>query len=230
LKHWYYQAKFDLLRWHLLRTPTGGGPRTIADLGCGLGVFLTLLERSGIAPASHLQGVDPAQGQGSTAIDGGAPISPSWPENQLYHWVLLMDVLEHVEDDVGLLVEARDHCRTGGCLFVTVPAFQWMFAEHDRCLGHKRRYTLGSLRMLAARAGGLTIEALHYYFGLLLPFAFVKRRLGGICAGRKESDLRPLRPCLNSLFRLVMSFEHLWGHANRLGGLTAVMVCRKRSD
>ena len=55
--------------------------------------------------------------------------------------ILLMDVLEHVDDDVGLLRAYAEPARPGTRFIVSVPAFSWLWSAHDEFLEHRRRYT-----------------------------------------------------------------------------------------
>jgi hypothetical protein len=69
--------------------------------------------------------------------------------------VLLMDVLEHIEDDRGVLA---DICRrplvdAETRVLITVPAYQSLFCSHDRFLGHYRRYSPAQLRATVSAAG-----------------------------------------------------------------------------
>ena len=59
--------------------------------------------------------------------------------------ILYIDVLEHIENDVGELKHAAAHLMPGGALVVLCPAFQTLFSELDHALGHFRRYTKHSL-------------------------------------------------------------------------------------
>jgi hypothetical protein len=56
--------------------------------------------------------------------------------------ILLMDVPEHVDDDVGLMRSALVGAAEHAYMLITVPAFQKLFSAHDIFLEHKRRYTL----------------------------------------------------------------------------------------
>ena len=60
--------------------------------------------------------------------------------------ILYIDVLEHIENDVGELQRAARHLAPGGVLVVLCPAFQVLFSEMDHALGHFRRYTKPRLR------------------------------------------------------------------------------------
>ena len=59
--------------------------------------------------------------------------------------ILYIDVLEHIENDVGELEHAAKHLAPGGTLVVLCPAFQMLFSEMDHALGHFRRYTKRTL-------------------------------------------------------------------------------------
>jgi len=84
--------------------------------------------------------------------------------------VLLMDVIEHVPDDVAFL---GDICRRplvgdGTWFLMTVPSFQSLFSSHDRFLGHYRRYTVRSFRQVF-KASRLQSKEEGYFFSTLLP-------------------------------------------------------------
>jgi hypothetical protein len=84
--------------------------------------------------------------------------------------VLLMDVIEHVSDDVAFL---RDVCGRAAVdrstsVLITVPAYPRLFGAHDRFLGHYRRYSRRSLNALLGEAGLASNHAGHL-FATLLP-------------------------------------------------------------
>lgn len=59
--------------------------------------------------------------------------------------ILYIDVLEHIDDDRAEVARAADLLAPGGTLIVLSPAFQQLFSEFDRSVGHHRRYTRASL-------------------------------------------------------------------------------------
>lgn len=85
--------------------------------------------------------------------------------------VLLLDVIEHVPDDVALLKEIQDikGVNEMTVFFITVPAFQKLFCQHDNFLGHYRRYTNESLESSIKKAGLNKINVGYFFFSLLLP-------------------------------------------------------------
>jgi SAM-dependent methyltransferase len=68
-----------------------------------------------------------------------------------------INVLEHFEDDAGLLALLARSVVPGGTIVLWVPAFQSLYGEFDRSVGHFRRYTPATLRDAAVRAG-LAVE------------------------------------------------------------------------
>lgn len=72
-----------------------------------------------------------------------------------------LNVLEHIEDDDGVLRRMKAILAPGGVIVLMVPAFPSLYGAIDRNLGHLRRYTLRSLRELA-RAAGLRVKKAHY--------------------------------------------------------------------
>jgi hypothetical protein len=87
----------------------------------------------------------------------GAPL----PKDH-YDTALLINVLEHLQDDRAAVRKARSELRMDGTLVIFVPAFELLMSGLDRKLGHYRRYSTGNLRTLLENAG-FTVTALRYY-------------------------------------------------------------------
>jgi SAM-dependent methyltransferase len=80
--------------------------------------------------------------------------------------VVLMDVLEHVEDEGVLLRCVRRKLRPNGIALVTVPAFHGLFSAHDIHLKHFRRYQMRQLRDVLQLHGFEVAESFHFYASL----------------------------------------------------------------
>ncbi len=72
---------------------------------------------------------------------------------------LLVNVLEHIDDDLRALEQLRTTLRPGGHLLVFVPAFDGLYSDYDRMIGHRRRYRRSHLVMLADRAGFEVVDS-----------------------------------------------------------------------
>jgi trans-aconitate methyltransferase len=102
-------------------------------------------------------------------------ISPSCDKIDL---ILLLDVIEHVEDEVALLSSLRTlpgfHSET--VVAVTVPAYQSLFCSHDEWLEHHRRYSVKMLKKRLQQAGFTSVKSGYFFFSLLLPRIFQKSK------------------------------------------------------
>jgi len=102
--------------------------------------------------------------------------------------ILLLDVLEHIEDDTGFLNLIRQKLARHGKLLVTVPAFQALWSSEDEEAGHYRRYTLKQFTEAAEEAGFRVCYA-NYFFGfLVLPILFVRVGLEKIGLLKRNED------------------------------------------
>ncbi len=93
----------------------------------------------------------------------------------------MFDVLEHVEDDVGFLREVAEVLVPGGRLYLTLPAYQFLFSSEDKFAGHFRRYTVSAARRVLETAGFEVDYATYIFAWLPLPvllFRTIPSRLG----------------------------------------------------
>lgn len=216
--HWYYQSKARMLASHL-----DGPVRHVLDVGAGLGWFSRWMLEEGLADAATC--VDPGYEEDWDEEVNGRPLRFRRRVGESdADLVLMMDVLEHVDDDSGLVAEYARVVAPGTPIFVTVPAFQFMWSAHDDYLDHRRRYTVPRLRAALA-AGGARPERSHYYFASIFPAAFAVRMMRRSAAAER-SDMRPASALANGVLRAVCGLERAWMRINGIGGLTAVAFGR----
>ena len=92
-----------------------------------------------------------------------------------YGFLILFDVIEHIDEPKPFLEAALYHLKPGGHVFVNVPACQRLYSRYDIAAGHFRRYDKPLLRR-QLEAAGLAVRSMHYWGGFLLP-ALVARKL-----------------------------------------------------
>jgi SAM-dependent methyltransferase len=78
---------------------------------------------------------------------------------QHYDSIVLINVLEHIDDDGSSLRLLSGALRPGGRLVLWVPAFTQLYSEFDRSVGHYRRYRLRDLNAMVAEAGLSVVDA-----------------------------------------------------------------------
>jgi SAM-dependent methyltransferase len=120
--------------------------------------------------------------------------------------VYSLNVLEHIQDDEAALRGLHRATRPGGRLLVYVPAFEVLFSEMDRRVGHVRRYRRGSLVALA-RAAGFRVTRCEYVDSLGFVAALAYRavgasgRLGRASVGAYDRLVFPLSRALDRATR-----------------------------
>ena len=82
------------------------------------------------------------------------------PADERFDTILYIDVLEHIDDDLGELVRSATHLRPGGHLIVLAPAHQALYSPFDKAIGHFRRYNKESL-LAAAPSVLQSVEAFY---------------------------------------------------------------------
>jgi len=90
--------------------------------------------------------------------DGGTEIAAGMPP---FDSAVLVNVLEHIKDDDGALLDLAAALKPGGRLILWVPAFQFLYSDWDRQVGHYRRYRKGELGVKLAKAG-LDLTEIRY--------------------------------------------------------------------
>jgi len=94
-----------------------------------------------------------------------------------YDLIFSSNVLEHIENDSEVLLNLKSHLAPNGVLVTYVPAFPILFSDHDRAVGHFRRYTKKSL-MLKLLHAGFEIDRLRYVDSIGFPASLLVRIFG----------------------------------------------------
>ena len=201
---------------------------TVLDLGCGTGSMLTALAREGYR-AVGMDALHPRSQPGGGVAKGSRVILGDVTHPPIagsrFDAVLLLDVLEHVDDD-AVLSEVRRVLRPGGVLLLTVPAMPWLWSYRDTAAGHLRRYAYAHLRRVLA-ASGLRVRRIRYFNTVLLPLAMATRLLGRRTPRLRDAEERP-GTFTNRILSLVLRAEvRLSGWLALPWGTSLVAVCQK---
>jgi len=222
--HWYYRCKAAAML-KLVGCVKG---KSILDIGAGSGYFSKYLLN--VSDARDAWCVDTCYENDADKTELGKPIRfRREVSSSLSEVVLLMDVLEHVEDDVGLLAQYVEITPKGSRFLISVPAFQYLWSGHDVFLGHKRRYTLNEIEEVA-RSAGLRVIKGAYFFAGIFPIAVAFRLVKALrnkADSSVQSDLRKHHTFTNAILNIISMIELRFITYNRIGGLTAFCIAEK---
>jgi SAM-dependent methyltransferase len=231
-EHFWFRARTEILL-HLLDKRLKPN-QTVLDVGCGTGLLLSQLPQN-----LHLQGLDinehalsfarkRLEDSGHLSVDlrlGSLPNKLNF-RSESADFILLTDVLEHIENDGTTLQALHGLLKPTGQLLLTVPAFDFLWSKHDEEHHHFRRYRREQLRQLLLSAG-FTIEKLSYYNFRLFPIVLLVRFLKKMVR-RDGDDMALPSKAVNKLLCTIFSAEkkHL-EKANYPFGVSLLAIVRK---
>jgi len=226
--HWWFVGKRMILRALLCDLATGS---RILDLGCGTGGILRdRMDRSvcvGVDRSSLALQICARRGFSTLAR---ADLTRLPFREGSFDVLLLMDVIEHLDDDVEFLRAASQLVEEGAQVVVAVPAFSLLWSQHDETFEHRRRYTASQLEAVI-RAAGLKPERTTYTNSLLFPVAAVWRILSyrlGIGRFAPKHDFWPIPAWLNLLLLQFYRVEAwLLERRDLPVGLSVVCIARR---
>ncbi len=128
------------------------------DFGAGIGTFSDAL--LGHAPRTTSVEIDPVHREILIAKGFEVASLEEIPDNSV-DYVYSLNVIEHIQDDVGLLRNISKIVRPGGRIFIYVPALKALWSSMDDLVGHVRRYDKPML-VRALQAAGLHVLQSRY--------------------------------------------------------------------
>ena len=226
--HWWFIARRRILETLIRRVARPGPEAKILEVGCGTGHNLAMLGRFGSVDASEL---DPSaralssKRLGKTVEEARLPDLGMFQRNA-YDLVALLDVLEHVPDDVASLRAIHRRLKPGGALLLTVPSAPWMWSAHDVAHHHFRRYSKAHLSRVI-RDAGFEVQLLSHFNTLLYPPIALARIVGKLTRSKSADDKLP-GSLVNRLLERVFGLEAgLIGRLPMPVGVSLVAVLRR---
>ena len=227
--HWWFVGRRRIIKQILSSLELSSRPR-ILDVGCGTGGTLSLLAEFG-----NVTGVEMEESAISRALarqvgeirKGGLPDNLPF-STESFDVITLLDVLEHIDDDHSSLGALRALLAPGGYIILTVPAFPFLWSQHDIDNHHKRRYLASTLTNVIERAG-LNIEHLTYYNMWFFPLAAAMRFMKKFIPSKEiGSDLLLPGKFINRMFQSIFGSErHFVTWASMPFGLSLVAIARR---
>lgn len=231
-KHWWHRARRAILQRVMNYYVFSGSPgKYILDVGSGTGANYEFLSQFG-----NVVGLEPSQQalkfcheRGfKNVIRGDITTCPLSVAEKTYDCITLFDVLEHIKDEDAALACLSKVIKQGGHLFITVPAFSFLWSPFDEFSHHQRRYTVNILKERIGQHG-FRVVSISYFNMFLFPLVFVARKLESIFHIRSsEDDLRVPSKFLNAfLFFIFQSEKYFLPHIRFPFGVSIICVAQK---
>jgi len=206
-RHWWFKGRRAVLR-SMLNSFAIPSDSRILEVGCGTGGNLSMLGEYGQVEAMEYDtlALEFAKRKNPklSILQGELPDRIPY-EDETYDLVCAFDVLEHIQDDFKAVAALVRKLKSGGILFCTAPANQWMWSRHDEVNHHFRRYSLSNFEALFKQSGVNFVHA-SYYNTVLFPVIATVRLLG---VGEDDggSNLNQQGQVSNTILTHVFSLE-----------------------
>ena len=223
-----------------LKRVLGSKPASIMEVGCSAGHLLADMRRS--LPNAKLTGGDYTLGTllklgekmpGIPLVRFNLADSPL--PSDTYDAMVLLNVLEHIEDDVAASRHIARMLKPGGFAVIEVPAGPELFDDYDRQLQHFRRYTLQNICSVVEHAG-LVVERRNYLGALIYPAFYLAKKLSQRrpkpASQREEHVAKAIGATsrFNAVGQAIMALEEVMSGAIEFPrGIRCVVTARKPS-
>ncbi len=208
------------------------------DLGCGTGLNLDHLAKLAqpVGTDYYEEALQFCRERGHTLLCKSDAAKLPFGDGS-FDIITALDVVEHLDDDAIALAEVKRILRPGGLAIISVPAYPFLWTYWDDILGHRRRYTTGSLRSVVEDAGLEVLKVSYSNLLTLFPATgvrMVKALLHRVAENRSErvmpeSDFLPIPGWLNKLLVRYYRLEsRLLMRINLPFGLSVVCVARRK--
>ena len=202
----------------------------ILEIGCGTGGNLEVLSEWGKVTGLDVspKALNFCRKKGFQELILGSAERMNFPDRS-FDLIVALDVLEHVEDDKEALKGCWRILERGGLFLASVPAYKFLWSEHDEVLGHFRRYSSKEFKKKLKEAGFEEIKA-SYLVTFVFPLVLSYRLFRKVFFPRSRNNLAyvVLPKILNSFFISLLKIEtHLIKYINLPFGTSIVCLYRK---
>jgi 2-polyprenyl-3-methyl-5-hydroxy-6-metoxy-1,4-benzoquinol methylase len=207
---------------------------SILDFGCGSGAVLEMLKNKGYA---NIQGMDVSKACVNLVKSRGIKAGLIRTDmlnlgKDKYDFILLLDVLEHIEKDSELLKNLATSLRDNGKILITVPAHQFLWRPHDDANHHFRRYSKIKLVKLIYESNFKIISVRWWNSTLFVGFMLVSlyhrvRIVLNRSAPNLADDFKIPSAFISKILLKILSFESRSKAMGKFLGVTLVAYIKK---
>jgi len=196
----------------------GERAQTVVDFGAGMGAIAECVKPW----ANELICVEPDKTQLDFLKSAGYKTEKdiSHLPSESVDYVYTINVLEHINNDREAIQNIFNILKSGGRLFIYVPALQWLYSSMDAAVGHVRRYHMVDLIAKISDAGFI-IKRREYVDSLGVPTTLIYKLVGPSCG---SINVRALMIYDRFIFPVSRVLDRIFF---KIGGKNLLVVCEK---
>lgn len=173
--YWWHVARRKLLTDLVAELNIPREKTLLLDVGCGTGLNHSVLSQFGEAYGADMspEALAFSRARGVTNLVL-SPVENLQFSNDKFDVITALDMLEHTDNDMVALKELWRVTKPGGTVIITVPAYGFLWSEHDEALHHRRRYTAHELRNKLTNAGFIVQRSSYFITLMFFPIFFMR--------------------------------------------------------
>jgi len=228
--YWWHVGRRDILNF-LLKKFLKTKDNKILEIGCGTGGNFSVLDKWGktVGLDFSKEALKFCQKRGHNDLILSKAEEIDFPDNS-FDLVVALDVLEHIKDDKKAIKESWRVLKPGGYFLATVPAYKFLWSEHDEVLNHYRRYSFKDFSDKIKEAD-FDIIKISYLISFVFPIVLFYRILRKIISpkSKKNTAYVFLPKFINNFFIFLLKFEgFLLKYFNFPFGTSIVCIAKKQ--
>jgi len=206
----------------------------ILDIGCSSGIFLKDLERLGFK-MEHLYGIDISEKAIENCKKNGIRNAFVMDAQNItlmekFDIIVASDCLEHLENDTKAIRNWYELLKTGGMMYVFVPAFQSLWSAHDEVNRHFRRYTNKELKEKLLSEKLTILKSGYWNFVLFIPL-YLFRKADAVLSRNKKKEGQVIDSKIANiiLLKLLLFENKLLKYISFPAGVSTFCIAKKNS-
>lgn len=220
-ENWWFKARLEilemLLKKEILSQHQDKNAIKILNAGVATGATSLMLEKYAETTSLEYDKDCCAMLKELVGIDAvNASLTELPFEDNSFDLVCAFDVIEHIEDHETAMAEINRVLKPNGQVFLTVPAFNFLWSSHDEINHHMRRYTASSLTQVVEGNQFNTQFKSYFNFFLFLPIAavrlfssFLEKMKGSFSKKELQSDFKKIKTgnFINKILYFIFKME-----------------------
>lgn len=234
-ENWWFLARKEIIRCQIKKLYRNNNTLQILNVGAALGASTIMLQEFGNVTSLEYDKFccDFARKSLNLEFVNGSITELPFQNNE-FDLVCAFDVVEHVEEDQKAVNELHRVCKRGGVIFTTVPAFRFLWSEHDEVNQHVRRYTMKNyIALFSSQKSKVCFKSYFNFF--LFPFIAVLRITSSFFRSPKaiknvKSDFRKIKgKFISNVLLMIFKSESLFlnRHIRLPVGVSLMVIARK---
>ena len=231
--HWWFIGTRNIIFTQIDKYIGKTNNLKILDIGCGTGIVIKRMEKYG-----KVVGIDMSdESLGFCKVRGIKSVIKADATNlpfddNTFDLITALDVIEHIKNEDLVISEISRVLKNNGKVIATVPAFNFLWSDHDIVSHHFRRYSIGNIKHRFLK-NNFTILKASYYNLILFPFIVIIRLLKKLFKklikyNKKETDISYLPRPINQILIFILNMEAIiLKKINLPFGVSIILVLQK---